>query len=173
MYRPGIRKVLVHLICVNVIVLPMKTLLLVTEYKLHFIQASFKTVAYSIKLKLEFSVLNQLCSFFSTSLSIHAPETKQQPHKDEMSSSRAILTHSDTTSGEVRHAPSRSNGAQEQLEYERSPHETLDDSHQSVDFITPPSSPPDDSSGHTLGDWPVFPSVLELSLSQISAKSDV
>lgn len=54
------RKVIIHLLVVNVIVVIMNVLLLVTEYKMHFIQVSFKTVVYSIKLKLEFAVLNRL-----------------------------------------------------------------------------------------------------------------
>lgn len=54
------RKVITHLICVNVFVVLMNVLLLVSEYRMHYIQVSFKTVVYSIKLKLEFSVLNRL-----------------------------------------------------------------------------------------------------------------
>jgi hypothetical protein len=38
----------------------MNILLLVAEYKLHYIEVSLKTVVYSIKLKLEFTVLNRL-----------------------------------------------------------------------------------------------------------------
>ncbi|KAI2700693.1 hypothetical protein CBS147317_7184 [Penicillium roqueforti] len=45
---------------VNVLVIALNILLLLTEYKLHDIQVSFKTVVYSIKLKLEFSMLNRL-----------------------------------------------------------------------------------------------------------------
>lgn len=54
------RRVIIHLLVVNVIVVIMNVLLLITEYKMHFIQVSFKTVVYSIKLKLEFAVLNRL-----------------------------------------------------------------------------------------------------------------
>jgi hypothetical protein len=60
------RKVVVHLIWVNVLVVILNCLLLITEYKLHYIQVSFKTVVYSIKLKLEFSVLNRLRSLTRT-----------------------------------------------------------------------------------------------------------
>ncbi|KAJ5144441.1 hypothetical protein N7526_001949 [Penicillium atrosanguineum] len=48
------RKVIIHLLWVNVLVVILNILLLLTEYKLHFIQVSFKIVVYSIKLKLEF-----------------------------------------------------------------------------------------------------------------------
>jgi hypothetical protein len=61
------RKVIMHLLWVNVLVVVLNILLLLTEYKLHYIQVSFKTVVYSIKLKLEFSVLNRLRSL------VHSP----------------------------------------------------------------------------------------------------
>ncbi|KAI3280689.1 hypothetical protein DTO003C3_9381 [Penicillium roqueforti] len=54
------RKVIIYLLWVNVLVVALNILLLLTEYKLHDIQVSFKTVVYSIKLKLEFSMLNRL-----------------------------------------------------------------------------------------------------------------
>jgi hypothetical protein len=58
-------------------------LLLLTEFKLHYIQVSFKTVVYSIKLKLEFSVFNRLRSLISTqpSLSHYEPEDWRRPSK--------------------------------------------------------------------------------------------
>lgn len=60
------RKVLVHLIWVNVLVVILNCLLLITEYKLHYVEVGFKTVVYSIKLKLEFGVLNRLRSLTRT-----------------------------------------------------------------------------------------------------------
>lgn len=60
------RKVIMHLLAVNILVVIMNVLLLVTEYKMHFIQVSFKTVVYSIKLKLEFAVLTRLRSLTRT-----------------------------------------------------------------------------------------------------------
>lgn len=60
------RKVIIHLLAVNILVVIMNVLLLVTEYKMHFIQISFKTVVYSIKLKLEFAVLTRLRSLTRT-----------------------------------------------------------------------------------------------------------
>lgn len=60
------RRVIIHLIAINVIVMIMNILLIVAEYKAHFIQVSFKTVVYSVKLKLEFTVLNKLRSLISS-----------------------------------------------------------------------------------------------------------
>ncbi|KAJ4350507.1 uncharacterized protein N0V89_009128 [Didymosphaeria variabile] len=58
---PRERKVIRHLILVNLIVIAMDASLLATEFTNNFeIQTTYKTVVYSIKLKLEFYVLNQL-----------------------------------------------------------------------------------------------------------------
>ncbi|KAL1609881.1 hypothetical protein SLS60_001546 [Paraconiothyrium brasiliense] len=58
---PRERKVIRHLILVNLIVIAMDASLLVTEFTNNFeIQTTYKTVVYGIKLKLEFYVLNQL-----------------------------------------------------------------------------------------------------------------
>ncbi|KAF3399931.1 hypothetical protein F1880_008420 [Penicillium rolfsii] len=54
------RKIILHLLWINILVVVMNILLLVAEYKLHYIEVSLKTVVYSIKLKLEFTVLNRL-----------------------------------------------------------------------------------------------------------------
>ncbi|CAG7949892.1 unnamed protein product [Penicillium salamii] len=54
------RSTIIHLFWINILVVFLDILLLLAEYKLHYIQVSFKTVVYSIKLKLEFSVLNRL-----------------------------------------------------------------------------------------------------------------
>lgn len=58
---PRERKVIRNLILVNLFVVAMDASLLVTEFSNNFdIQTTYKTVVYSIKLKLEFYVLNQL-----------------------------------------------------------------------------------------------------------------
>jgi hypothetical protein len=67
----------------------------------------------------------------------------------------------------------RSSGAQSQLEYAGSLHESRRDGHQSVNVISPRPSLSEDNSEQTVRDRSGFSSVLELSLSQISAKSDV
>ncbi|KAJ5651594.1 uncharacterized protein N7484_005317 [Penicillium longicatenatum] len=77
------RNAIIHLLWINIIVVLLNILLLLTEFKLHYIQVSFKTVVYSIKLKLEFSVFNRLRSLISTqpSLSHYEPEDWRRPSK--------------------------------------------------------------------------------------------
>ncbi|KAJ5117400.1 hypothetical protein N7448_011032 [Penicillium atrosanguineum] len=72
------RKVIIHLLWVNVLVVVLNILLLLTEYKLHYIQVSFKTVVYSIKLKVEFSVLNRLRSLVHSPFLASPPDPMQQ-----------------------------------------------------------------------------------------------
>ena len=60
------RRIIIHLALVNAFVLVLNLLLLIAEYKFHFIQISLKTVVYSIKLKLEFTVLNRLRSLIKS-----------------------------------------------------------------------------------------------------------
>ena len=72
------RKVIIHILWVNILVVLLNILLLLTEYKLHYIQVSFKTVVYSIKLKLEFSVLNRLRSLTRTQPCVCLQETTQR-----------------------------------------------------------------------------------------------
>jgi hypothetical protein len=77
------RNAIIHLLWINIIVVLLNILLLLTEFKLHYIQVSSKTVVYSIKLKLEFSVFNRLRSLISTqsSLSHYEPEDWRRPSK--------------------------------------------------------------------------------------------
>jgi hypothetical protein len=72
------RKVIMHLLWVNVLVVVLNILLLLTEYKLHYTQVSFQTVVYSIKLKLEFSVLNRLRSLVQSPSLTSPPDPMQQ-----------------------------------------------------------------------------------------------
>ncbi|KAK0649209.1 hypothetical protein B0T16DRAFT_507800 [Cercophora newfieldiana] len=59
--RGRARKLLVHLIVVNVLIVLLDTNILAMEYAgLHNVQTSVKTFVYSAKLKLEFSILNRL-----------------------------------------------------------------------------------------------------------------
>jgi len=60
------RQVIVHLILVNLLVIGLNIFLLVAEFKMHWLEVSFKTVVYSIKLKLEFCVLTRLRSLTRT-----------------------------------------------------------------------------------------------------------
>lgn len=60
------RQIMLHLIYVNILVILMDITLLCTEYaSLYEIQITFKGALYSIKLRLEFAVLNDLLSIFS------------------------------------------------------------------------------------------------------------
>lgn len=55
------RQVMLHLIYVNVLVILMDVILLCTEYaNLYEIQITFKGAVYSVKLRLEFAILNDL-----------------------------------------------------------------------------------------------------------------
>lgn len=72
------RNAIIHLLCINTIVIILNVLLLLTEYKLHYIQVSFKTVVYSIKLKLEVSVLNRFQSLVLGPLSLGPYGTEEQ-----------------------------------------------------------------------------------------------
>lgn len=58
------RKVLVHLLIVSVAVIILDITVIALEFSgLHIIQISYKELAYSIKLKLEISILNRLVKF--------------------------------------------------------------------------------------------------------------
>ncbi len=62
------RQVMLHLIYVNILIILMDVTLLCTEYaNLYEIQITFKGTLYSIKLRLEFAVLNSLMSLTSSS----------------------------------------------------------------------------------------------------------
>ncbi|KAJ6115423.1 hypothetical protein N7486_001201 [Penicillium sp. IBT 16267x] len=60
------RNVIVHLIIVNLIVIGLNIFLLVAEFKMHWLEVSFRTVVYSIKLKIEFGILTRLRSLTRT-----------------------------------------------------------------------------------------------------------
>ncbi|KAL1607618.1 hypothetical protein SLS60_002552 [Paraconiothyrium brasiliense] len=62
--RRSLKKLFTHLIFVNVMVLVFDITLLAVQFSGHYeIQTTYKTAVYSIKLKLEFSVLNRLVRF--------------------------------------------------------------------------------------------------------------
>ncbi|KAF7589047.1 hypothetical protein BBP40_004835 [Aspergillus hancockii] len=62
------RNVMIHLILVNILVILLDASLLATEYSDNFeIQTTYKTVVYSVKLKMEFSVLNKLINLVTHS----------------------------------------------------------------------------------------------------------
>ncbi|KAH7345956.1 hypothetical protein BKA66DRAFT_377810, partial [Pyrenochaeta sp. MPI-SDFR-AT-0127] len=56
-----LRKLLTHLILVNVVVVALDITLVAVQFSGHYeIQTTYKTAVYSVKLKMEFSVLNRL-----------------------------------------------------------------------------------------------------------------
>src|SRR5450432_4159422 len=68
------RQVMLHLIYVNILIILMDITLLCTEYAdLYEIQITFKGVLYSVKLRLEFAVLNSLMSLTAHSTSEESP----------------------------------------------------------------------------------------------------
>jgi hypothetical protein len=71
MLRPAVddwsrkaRRIIIHLIAVNIIIILMDITLLGTEYADQYqIQTTYKGALYSIKLVMEFSILEQLCAY--------------------------------------------------------------------------------------------------------------
>ncbi|KAI9799563.1 MAG: hypothetical protein M1825_004489 [Sarcosagium campestre] len=86
-YHGRTRKVLVHLVVINVVIICMDAVLLGMEYSDHYeIQASLKPMVYSIKLKLEFAVLNQLMVLANTGLTDAARSQHNQKGRNGSSS---------------------------------------------------------------------------------------
>lgn len=87
-YHGRTRKVMMQLIWINSIIIAMDVVLLGMEYSYFYeIEATLKAMVYSIKLKLEFAVLNQLMTLANSSVSnhqkldIHDDAEGQQPEK--------------------------------------------------------------------------------------------
>ncbi|KAL8973021.1 MAG: hypothetical protein Q9197_002518 [Variospora fuerteventurae] len=87
-YHGRTRKVMMQLIWINSIIIAMDVVLLGMEYSSFYeIEATLKAMVYSIKLKLEFAVLNQLMTLANSSVSnhqkvdIHDDAEAQQPEK--------------------------------------------------------------------------------------------
>ena len=71
-YHGRTRKVMTQLIWINLIIIVMDFVLLAMEYSnIYEIEATLKSAVYSIKLKLEFAVLNQLMSLANSSVNNH------------------------------------------------------------------------------------------------------
>lgn len=68
-YHGRTRKVMMQLIWINLMIIGMDIVLLIMEYDGNYeIEATLKAMVYSIKLKLEFAVLNQLMSLANSSV---------------------------------------------------------------------------------------------------------
>lgn len=71
-YHGRTRKVMMQLIWINLIIIAMDVVLLAMEYlNIYDIEATLKAMVYSIKLKLEFAVLNQLMTLANSSVNNH------------------------------------------------------------------------------------------------------
>ncbi|CAG8682356.1 unnamed protein product, partial [Penicillium salamii] len=172
------RNAIIHLFCINILVVILNVLLLLAEYKLHYIQVSFKTVVYSIKLKLEFSVLNRLRLLTSTNPCVcqHGPEGSRPNDKNifGMVSSRSVVAPDvSSQSGATQTDMPRLLRPSSIYGYDEALRET------SSENMMPPGDAPSSatlSEGHSN----ILPSdssetlpALELSLSQFSPKFDV
>ncbi|KAL8725737.1 MAG: hypothetical protein Q9166_007187 [cf. Caloplaca sp. 2 TL-2023] len=97
-YHGRTRKVMMQLIWINSIIIAMDVVLLGMEYSSFYeIEATMKAMVYSIKLKLEFAVLNQLMTLANSSVSshqklnIHDDDTeKQAPSRDRKGRSKSL-----------------------------------------------------------------------------------
>lgn len=71
-YHGRTRKVMTQLIWINLIIIGMDVCLLAMEYSnIYEIEATLKAMVYSIKLKLEFAVLNQLMTLANSTVNTH------------------------------------------------------------------------------------------------------
>ncbi|PMD28930.1 hypothetical protein L207DRAFT_574555 [Hyaloscypha variabilis F] len=115
--REEARSVMIHLILVNILMIMMDITLLGTEYGNEYaIETTYKSALYSIKLKLEFSILNRLRALVKSrhqsTLSCETPNAPipsfvtmsatSQPGERPGDDSRIFLTHTTDTSSDGR-----------------------------------------------------------------------
>ncbi|KAK2768800.1 hypothetical protein FQN54_000658 [Arachnomyces sp. PD_36] len=75
------RAVMMHLIYMNVIIIVMDITLLSVEYAgYYFIQTTYKAFVYSVKLKMEFSILNKLIKLVRGKLHGSSSDPRSQPY---------------------------------------------------------------------------------------------
>jgi hypothetical protein len=75
---PDANRVFNHLILVNILVISLDITILAFQYAgLYEIQTSWKTLAYSIKLKFEFDILHQLIDFTKRGFGTHGPSVSR------------------------------------------------------------------------------------------------
>lgn len=85
-----LRKLLMHLILVNMVVVALDITLVAVQFSGHYeIQTTYKTAVYSVKLKIEFSVLNRLARFVTQKRSVSG-----NFHLDTFNSSKRTRTSS-------------------------------------------------------------------------------
>ena len=86
-YHGRTRKVMMQLIWINMVIIGMDVVLLAMEYgKNYEIEATLKAMVYSIKLKLEFAVLNQLMTLANSSVNsaqqLHVQDDEEKRTRD-------------------------------------------------------------------------------------------
>lgn len=82
-YHGRTRKVMMQLIWINLIIIGMDVCLLAMEYSnIYDIEATLKAMVYSIKLKLEFAVLNQLMTLANSSVNSHQMLQIEEGHSE-------------------------------------------------------------------------------------------
>ncbi len=100
------RRVMRHLIYVNILVILMDITLLGTEYaNLYDIQITFKGTLYSIKLRLEFAILNQLRSI------VHPAGTSHDNGNSSQTGGRDISLHTFRNQNALSKAPANGNSS--------------------------------------------------------------
>ncbi|KAI9749768.1 MAG: hypothetical protein M4579_006748 [Chaenotheca gracillima] len=106
-YHSRTRKIMTQLIAINVVIILMDIVLLVMEYKGYYeIEASLKSFVYSIKLKLEFAILNQLMILANSGLTegaMSSPEPYHEPEKDNERSNSVATLDSANAAASARH----------------------------------------------------------------------
>jgi hypothetical protein len=81
---PGVKKILKHIISINVVIIVLDLALIGTEYaNLYDVQTTLKSAVYSVKLVLEFSILNRLRAMVMRNHSMHSIPTA--PLEDQQS----------------------------------------------------------------------------------------
>lgn len=135
------RRVLVNLVAVNAIAVLLDASLLTTEYTNHFdIQTTYKPVVYSIKLLLEFTVLNSLLVVIHTNSS--SIEDIQQLREDELQMEpRWTGSHSKNSNASVVGPPQSAECSDRRYSSQQSPLQSPLKSHGSWSLCNGPLGP--------------------------------
>lgn len=80
--RRNSRKVMMHLVWVNLVIIALDITLLALEYAgLYDIQVTYKAAVYSVKLKMEFSILNKLVDLFQGRIQESSSDPRSRSHR--------------------------------------------------------------------------------------------
>jgi hypothetical protein len=87
--RPNSRKVMTHLVWVNILIIILDITLLSIEYAgLYDLQVTYKAAVYSVKLKMEFAILNKLVALFQGPVPESASDPRSRSHRTDLSTFR-------------------------------------------------------------------------------------